>query len=392
MNFLTLAKMTLHKIFQIAGVMLLLTGCNPQPVTTPPPTVQPTTGMNATNLPLTVPAGFKLEEWLTGVSGARVLIGPDQSGNFWLSRTSAGIVAKIELATDGSVAKITDVFTGLRQPHGLLIDPTDAGRLLIAETDKVSAVRIDTPDELHTLVEFSGGDRHFTRTLLAGSDGKIYISIGSSCDVCVEVDERRASVWRMNPDGSGFEKFASGLRNSVFLAVDPVLGGIWATEMGRDDLGDDIPPDEINILQSGKNYGWPYCYGARVRDTTFGDVPANYCAQTEPAKVEIQAHSAPLGLAFVPMEGWPENYQNDLLITYHGSWNRSIPTGYKIVHFELNAARNVISSENFITGWLQSDEQVSGRPVGILLQPGGIGYITDDKRGVIYRLTVNSQS
>jgi glucose/arabinose dehydrogenase len=271
----------IHHLAILTILAFLVAGCSSQPPTASPEpavpsTVEPKTDMNQTNLPLTIPEGFKLEEWATGVSGARVLIGPDQMGNFWLSRTNAGIVSRIELAADGSVAKIDNVFTDLNEPHGLLIDPTDAGRLLIAETDKVLNVRIDAADTLHTLVDLPEGGRHFSRTLLAGPDGKIYISIGSSCDVCAEDDERRASVWRMNPDGSEFEKFASGLRYSVFLTIDPVSGGIWATEMGRDNLGDDIPPDEINILQAGQNYGWPFCFGTQIRDQSFGDFPADF--------------------------------------------------------------------------------------------------------------------
>ncbi len=344
-------------------------------------------GVNETSLPLEVPEGFKISEWVTGVSGARVLVGPDQLGNYWLSRTKQGIVSNIQIDENGNVENVSDIFTGLNQPHGLALDPESGMVLYIAETDKISMVELYTEGQLEKLADFPAGGRHYTRTLLFGPDDRLYISIGSSCDTCTEGDERYATIYVMDKNGENFEEFADGLRNAVFMATDPVTGEIWATEMGRDFLGDDLPPDEINIIADGKDYGWPYCYGNQVRDSQFksNEMP-DYCETTEPAKIELQAHSAPLGLAFIPEEGWPEEMWLDLIVAYHGSWNRSEPTGYKLMWIQLDDERNEVSREDFITGWLSDEDEKLGRPVDVWVMPGGLMYVTDDKRGVIYKI------
>jgi len=353
----------------------------------PPEAPEQDGGSNETTINLDIPEGFKISEFATGLSGARVLVGPDGTGKFWLSRTSEGIVSSISLGPDGEVAAILDDFSGLNEPHGLVLDPSDPLNLYIAESDKVSRVRLDSEAGLEKLVDLPDGGRHFTRTLYFGPDSRLYVSIGSSCDVCIESDERRAKVYVMDKDDQNFTPFATGLRNSVFLTTDPVTGEIWATDMGRDNLGDNLPPDEVNILEARGDYGWPYCYGQKIRDSQFmPNLNPSYCQQTISPKVELQAHSAPLGLAFIPEEGWPEDMWLDLVVAYHGSWNRSVPTGYKLVKVNLDLDRQVLETEDFITGWLDQNGQVIGRPVDVLAQPGGTLYITDDFRGVIYKL------
>ncbi|OHA06115.1 MAG: hypothetical protein A2934_02595 [Candidatus Sungbacteria bacterium RIFCSPLOWO2_01_FULL_47_10] len=169
-----------------------------------------------------------------------------------------------------------------------------------------------------------------------------------------------------------------------------MTGSVFATEMGRDWLGDDLPPDEINIIRDGQNYGWPFCFGKRIIDEDFrGTVrfapPDSACDRTEPSAIDLPAHSAPLGLSFIPEEGWPEEYWHDLLVAYHGSWNRSAPTGYKIARFKFDGAGNFESQEDFISGWLVPGGAL-GRPVDIMTEPGGVMYVSDDKAGVIYRI------
>ncbi len=166
--------------------------------------------------------------------------------------------------------------------------------------------------------------------------------------------------------------------------------------MGRDLLGDNIPPDEINIIEEGKNYGWPICYGKNIHDDQFdkNTYIRNPCMEPfeTPSSIDLQAHSAPLGLAFFPEEGWPEEYWHDLLVAYHGSWNRTEPTGYKIVRMRLDNEGKYEATEDFITGWLNGKNEALGRPVDILIQPGGLMYISDDKAGVIYRITYREKA
>jgi len=192
----------------------------------------------------------------------------------------------------------------------------------------------------------------------------------------------------MKKDGSDFKEFARGLRNTVFFRWSYIDGKMWATEMGRDNLGDDLPPDEINIIKQEGDYGWPICYGKNIHDSGFDKnvYIRDPCADKIPSYIDLQAHSAPLGLAFVPEEGWPQDYWYNLFVTYHGSWNRSEPTGYKVVRIKLDDKGNYLGTEDFITGWLTKSGAL-GRPVDILVQPGGIMYITDDKAGVIYKVT-----
>ncbi|KKS98039.1 MAG: Glucose/sorbosone dehydrogenase-like protein, partial [Candidatus Giovannonibacteria bacterium GW2011_GWA1_43_15] len=158
------------------------------------------------------------------------------------------------------------------------------------------------------------------------------------CDVCDEKDQRRAKILSVNYDGADLKTFASGLRNSVFMAIHPVAGKVWATEMGRDFLGDNLPPDEINIIEEGKYYGWPYFYGKGIRDAAFEpDVMFEQDPDRVGSYIDIPAHSAPLGLAFIPEEGWPQDWWYNLLVAYHGSWNKADPTGYKIARYKLDA-------------------------------------------------------
>ncbi|MFO7807421.1 MAG: PQQ-dependent sugar dehydrogenase, partial [Candidatus Moraniibacteriota bacterium] len=175
-------------------------------------------------------------------------------------------------------------------------------------------------------------------------------------------------------------------RNSVFMATNPVNGDIWATEMGRENLGDNTPPDEINIIQEGNDYGGPYCYGKNIRENTFRSGVDINCENKTLSHIDLQAHSAPLGLDFVPEENWPEDYWLDLIVAYHGSWNRTEPTGYKLMHFDLDDQGNLQKRSDFISGWLAQDDEKLGRPVDVEIFPEGIMLVSDDQRGVVYKI------
>ena len=314
----------------------------------------------STGLPLTVPDGFSISIFARNIPDARVLAW-DPTRTLLVSSPSTGKVFRV--SDDGSS---TVVIEGLDRPHGLAFRD---GKLYIAETDAVAVYDYDgTAKNRKKIIDLPGGGNHFSRTIGFGPDGKLYISIGSSCNVCREKDSRRASIQVL--DGE-LKPFATGLRNSVFFAWKD--GQMWATDMGRDLLGDNTPPEEVNIVREGKNYGWPYCYGERVPDTAFGGTEER-CNSTEPPVIEYQAHSAPLGLAF------DKNY---LYVAMHGSWNRSEPTGYKIVRFDV---KNKYAPSDFITGWLEGSS-VIGRPVDLLFDDQGTLFISDDKASVIYRVS-----
>jgi glucose/arabinose dehydrogenase len=343
-------------------------------------------GQNNTDFPLKLPENFKVEIFAKGLAGARVMqYGPD--GALWVSQPSQG---KISAFKDG---KITTPVTGLNKPHGFVFDYQDPNVLYIAEEHQVTRRLVSggAPVKIADLTTQSGG--HSTRTIEFGPDGRLYVSIGSTCNVCIESDPVRASIYVMDKDGKNLRQYAKGLRNSVFFDWSEVDGSMWATEMGRDNLGDNTPPDEINVIREGGNYGWPNCYGNNIHDTSFdkNTYIRNPCDERFgeiPAKVELQAHSAPLGMDFVPEEGWPEEYWYDLIVAFHGSWNRTEPTGYKLVRVKLDNKGNYEGTEDFITGWLSADKKsVLGRPVDVLIQPGGNMYVSDDKAGVIYKVS-----
>lgn len=361
--------------------------------------------VNSTGLPLELAPGFSISVFARDLGPARVIVN-HPGGGLLVSITKAGqIVALPDTDNDGQADKTVVVLSQLYNPHGLVLKCADESscELYIAETSQVSVYDYSPQDYTATnrrkLFDLPDDGGHFTRTLLwatINNENKLLTSVGSSCNVCEEEDWRRAAILISDFNGENLEVFAGGLRNSVFMATHPVTGDIWATDMGRDNLGDNLPPEEINIINAGNDYGWPICYGDNQHDTDFDkkQYVRDPCTDKSPAQIEMQAHSAPLGIAFIPEEGppengeasWPEEYWYNAIVAYHGSWNRSEPTGYKIVRMKLDEAGNFLGEEDFITGWLTADNEALGRPVAILIQPGGIMYISDDKAGVIYRV------
>jgi glucose/arabinose dehydrogenase len=346
------------------------------------------------SFPLKLPPGFAISVFTKNLPGARVLA-LDPKGNLLVSLTFQGkVVALRDKDESGAADAPVTVLDGLDKPHGLAFGPEEQPRLYVAETGRVSAFDYD-PERLtatseQKIADLPPGGRHFTRSLkfLPGPrDRRLLIAVGSSCDTCEEQDPRRAKILAVDPDGGGDpETFASGLRNSGFMAVHPRSQHVWATEMGRDDLGDNWPPDEINIILEGSHYGWPYCYGKRLHDDKSDPTGEHreFCRDTMPSFIDVPAHSAPLGLAFFPAE-WPREFRYDLLVAYHGSANRPEPTGGKVVRYKLDAAGNFVDVEDFITGWL-TPNGVLGRPVDILIKDDGVIFISDDHAGVVYRL------
>jgi glucose/arabinose dehydrogenase len=349
-------------------------------------------GSNTTGIPLTFPSGISLSFFARDLGAPRVLRF-DPKGVLLASIPSRGqVVALPDANGDGVADETIIVARGLRIPHGFAFHD---GKLFIAETDQIATYDYDANTHAATnkrkIVDLPAGGNHVTRTIDIGPDGRLYISVGSSCNVCNEKDARRAKILVANADGGNLRDYAAGLRNSVFFIWD-AGGRMWATDMGRDLIGDDIPPDEINIIEDGRFYGWPYCYGQMIWDRQFdsSQEAEDRCEKSAASRVDLQAHSAPLGLRFIP-ESWGNEYKGDLLVAFHGSWNRTTPTGYKVVRIKLDKSGNLEGVEDFITGWLGGAQGASGahgRPVDIIFDAAGVGYISDDKAGVLYRLEI----
>jgi len=358
---------------------------------------------DVSSLSFSLPEGFEAHVFARDIPGARVMT-RDPKGTLVVSLLDSGrVVALPNLDSDQKADRTITVLDNLNNPHGLLFLCSDTGfesvdqddcTLFVAESHRVAAYQYDADTYSatfeKTIVELPDDGGHDTRTLMLHPDGKrILISVGSSCNVCEEKDKRRAAILAYDLTLETTKTFATGLRNTVFMTTHYVTGDIWGTDMGRDLLGDDIPPDEINVIAEGAWYGWPWFYGKNIEDLKFSpNARPSFAQQAVESHLDIPAHSAPLGIAFVPEEGWPEELWYDALVAYHGSWNRSIPTGYKIVRFPLNS-RGMPEGPavDFMTGFMTQNGRVIGRPVDILIEPGGSLYVSDDRGGAIYRIT-----
>jgi len=357
-----------------------------------------TAGALAENTPLNLkqlklPEGFHIAVFADNIDGARMLTFTP-GGVLLVSESGEGkVVALADPRHTGKAARVVDVLSGLNEPHGIAFYQ---GKLYVAENDKVRRYDWDETNLRATnavkLADLPGGGGHSTRSIVFHA-GKMYVSAGSTCNACVEKDSRRAAVMEFNPDGSGQRIFAKGLRNAVGISVNPKTDTVWVDVNGRDRLGDDLPPETIYDLgKEGGDAGWPYCYGDRVPDPNFTKPGDSRCQSVLEPKVQMQAHSAPLGLAFYEGSMFPPEYQNNVFVAFHGSWNRSVPTGYKVVRVKLDdKGQPAGGAQDFITGWLAPGETAHGkwmgRPVGIVFGSDGSMYLSDDSAGVVYRIT-----
>lgn len=315
----------------------------------------------------------------------------DQQGHLFVSIPKLDAIYRLhDKDQDGYVDQAKLFYADGDRPHGLV---WDNNRLYVAETarllelqdsdhdgraDQSRIILDDLPDD--------GG--HSSRSLAKGRDETLFLSIGSRCNACDESDERRATVMQVDPATGKTAVFARGLRNSVGLAFSADGETLWGSDNGRDRLGDDLPPDEINRIVADGNYGWPHCYGKQLPDPELGN--ADLCKDTLASAFDLQAHSAPLGIAFGDQLAAPATFRNSLYVALHGSWNRSVPTGYKLVRIPFADGQPVGQGKEFLAGWLV-DGQAWGRPVAPVVGPDGALYLTDDRTNAIYRIRWKSQ-
>jgi glucose/arabinose dehydrogenase len=356
-------------------IYMLLIGARPVPGT-------------AAAIAVKLPAKFTAEVYASGLERPRfITFGPD--GALYVAESGAGRVTALPMdPATGKAARHVTVASGLQSPNSVAFADNV---LYVGEIASVTRLTVDADmhgsNQRRIITDLPNGGNHITRTALIGPDGNLYVSIGSSCNVCDEADPHRAAVWVYNPDGSGGHRYAYGLRNAVGMAINPTTHEIWVTNNGRDLMGDNTPPDTIYALHAGANYGWPRCHAGDIIDPDMGK--QGDCNSVEQPRVKIQAHSAPLGLAFYSASAFPAPYRG-LFVAYHGSWNRSVPTGYKVVFIPLDSAGRVAGPpQDFATGWLHNGS-MSGRPVGLAVGPDGALYVSDDAAGLIYRISYSA--
>ena len=333
---------------------------------------------------IVLPAGFAIEEYADVPNARSLALGAD--GTVFVStRRGRSVYAVVP---DGSGTRTITLIDGLSTPNGIAFFDGD---LYVAQIDRVlryaniEANLRDVPEATVLDIDLPSKKHHGWRYIGFGHDGKLYISIGAPCNICEE--EGFGRIVRMNPDGSGRETYATGIRNSVGLAWHPENGELWFTDNGRDMMGDDLPPGELNHASAiGQDFGFPYCHAGEILDPKFGT--GKNCADYRAPAQKLGPHVAPLGLAFYSGDMFPAQYQNQIFIAEHGSWNRSKKIGYRVTLVRLENGVPV-AYEPFATGWLQN-ESVSGRPVDVLVLADGSMLISDDHAGKIYRITYDA--
>jgi glucose/arabinose dehydrogenase len=364
----------------------------PPPFTTDSSSNGPAIALRPAGAGLSVPPGFFVYPWADDLPGARtVMVAPN--GDVFVVQSAGNAVTVLRDADHDGIPETRSTFangSSLNLPFGLAFFPPgpNPAYVYVANTDSVirypyRAGDLTAHSPAQTIISgLPGPIDHVTRGLAFRPDGaKMYISVGSAANVETGEDPRRAAILEFNPDGSGYRLFATGLRNPVSLAFQPGTGTLWTVVNERDGLGDDLPPDFATHVTDGSFYGWPYDYIGPNPDPRIPP-PAGGVGTVLVPDALIQAHSAPLGLAFYTGTALPTSYRTGAFVTLHGSWNRSQRTGYKVIHLLPDGGY-----EDVIWGWALPDGTVWGRPVGVAVAADGSLLISDDGAGIVWRLT-----
>lgn len=333
-----------------------------------------------------LPPGFEISLFAENVPNARSMALSPSGILFVGTRNAGNVYAVVDRDKDYKADKVIVIASGLRMPNGVAFKD---GSLYVAEISRILRFdnieeRLNNPPAPVVINDsFPRDEAHGWKFIRFGPDGKLYVPVGAPCNVCDPQDERYSTIMRMNPDGSGLEIFARGVRNTVGFDWHPETNELWFTDNGRDWMGDDIPPDELNYApEPGMHFGFPYCHGGNILDPDFGK--GRNCADYVPPAMNLGPHVAALGMRFYTGTMFPNEYRNQIFIAEHGSWNRSTPIGYRITLVRLNGNK-AESYEVFAEGWLQG-RTVWGRPVDVLVMPDGSLMVSDDHAGAIYRI------
>jgi glucose/arabinose dehydrogenase len=338
-----------------------------------------------------LPKGFHISVYADKVATARGMVVSDSGIVYVGSRKAGKIYALVDHGNKHVADEVVTVAEGLNNPIGVTMLN---GALYVAEIGRV--IRFDDIDRryaqkpAYTVVKGDLPDDkwHGEKVIKAGPDGKLYVPVGAPCNVCNKEDEKHSKIWRMNPDGSHFEEYARGVRNTVGFAFHPTTKALWFTDNGRDEMGDNTPSCELNVApKAGMHFGFPYCHGGVVPDPDFAN--GRTCEEFEPPVAKLGPHVAPLGLTFYTGTQFPAAYRNSVFVAEHGSWNRSSKIGYRVSLITLYGSK-VVSDTPFLEGFLRGDEVV-GRPVDVAVLADGSMLVSDDFGGRVYRISYDDK-
>lgn len=332
---------------------------------------------------IVLPDGFDSNVYASGLDRPRFMaVGPE--GTLFVAEQGEDrVVALPDRDGDGRADEVIVVGEGYDVAHSLAF--ADGGSLLVAGSGTLYRLSLDErlrEADREAILTYPRGGQHSTRTIVVAPDGSLRVSIGSSCNVCWEEDEERATIIAATADGGDARVLMRGLRNAVGVAVDPATGEIWATNHGRDMMGDDLPPETVYRVVDGADAGWPRCHAGEIIDPDLGDEPDPVsglvgCEGVTAPALTYQAHAAPLGIAF---------WRDHAVIAFHGSWNRSEKVGYEVVWVPWDDGP-AGEPEALATGFLDAASgDASGRPAGVIVGADGALYVSDDKGGFIYRI------
>ncbi|WP_114782489.1 PQQ-dependent sugar dehydrogenase [Botryobacter ruber] len=333
-----------------------------------------------------LPQGFRIDYYAKEVDGARSMV-LSPSGILFVGTRDEKVFAVVDKNKDGKAEEVVEVAKGLNMPNGVAIRD---GALYVAEVSRI----LRFPDIENTFRnkpkyeviynQYPDERSHGWKYIAFGPDGKLYVPVGAPCNICEPEKPIFASITRINPDGSGLEIFAEGIRNTVGFDWHPETKELWFTENGRDRMGDNVPPDELNRApRKGMHFGYPYCHGGTISDPEFGS-NRNCSEFTKPVQ-NLGPHVAALGMKFYTGSMFPGQYKNQVFIAEHGSWNRSEKIGYRVMLVTQDGSGNT-TYKPFAEGWLQ-DGNDWGRPVDVLVMPDGSLLVSDDKNDAVYRIT-----
>lgn len=334
-----------------------------------------------------LPQGFVIETVARVPNAREMTWGSD--GTLFVGSGGAGNVYAVTLPRAGAqdAARVRTIASNLRDPAGVAFRD---GALYVSAVSRILRYddiekRLDSPPAPVVVSDaFPGDGQHGRKFIAFGPDGKLYMPVGAPCNICQPDPERYTIITRMNADGSGREIVARGVRNSVGFDWHPQTKELWFTDNGRDLMGDDVPPDELNhVTKTGQNFGYPYCHGGTIADPEFGR--SKPCSEFVPPAQNLGPHVAALGMRFYTGAQFPVTYRNQIFIAEHGSWNRSQKIGYRVSLVRLDANGKAIAYEPFAEGWLQG-QQAWGRPADVLVAPDGSLLVSDDSAGAIYRI------